>query len=96
MEKYSFDQSEADTVLFSFYAVLRESGYSGPVGIDAADTDADVAAAVISQQLPGLLCIKRKQENVFCRGLVTDEMAECIAQFHCMTGCGANSGFYGK
>ncbi|KAJ3603232.1 hypothetical protein NHX12_030974 [Muraenolepis orangiensis] len=51
--QYSFDQSEADTILFSAYAVLRESGYSGPVVIDTADTDAYVAAAAISQQLPG-------------------------------------------
>ena len=49
MQNYSFDQSEADTVLFSPYAVLQESGYSGPVVIDAAGTDAYVAAAVISQ-----------------------------------------------
>ncbi len=28
MQNYSFDQSEADTILFSAYAVLRESGYS--------------------------------------------------------------------
>jgi hypothetical protein len=96
MENYSFDQSEADTVLFSMYAVLRESGYSGPVVIDAADTDAYVAAAVISHQLPGMLCIKRKQETILCHELVTDEMAECIVQLHSMTGCDANSGFYGK
>eukprot|EP00745_Piridium_sociabile_P040935 TRINITY_DN7979_c0_g1_i3.p1 TRINITY_DN7979_c0_g1~~TRINITY_DN7979_c0_g1_i3.p1 ORF type:complete len:449 (-),score=103.89 TRINITY_DN7979_c0_g1_i3:362-1708(-) len=96
MENYSFDQSEADTILFSAYAVLRESGYSGPVVIDTADTDAYVAAAVISQQLPGMLCIKRKQELIFCRGLVADEMAGCIVQLHCMTGCDANSGFFGK
>ena len=96
MENYSFDQSEADTVLFSVYAVLRESGYSGPVVIDAVDTDAYVAAAFISRQLPGILCIKRKQEMVLCRELVTDEMADCILQLHCMTGCDANSGFYGK
>ncbi|KAG0720810.1 hypothetical protein GWK47_047693 [Chionoecetes opilio] len=50
MQNYSFDQSEADTVLFSAYAVLRESGYTGPVVIDATDTDAYVAAAFISQQ----------------------------------------------
>jgi len=78
------------------YAVLRESGYSGPVIIDAADTDAYVAAAVISQQLPGTLCIKRKQETIFCRWLVTDDMADCIVQLHGMTGCDANSGFYGN
>ena len=43
-----------------------------------------------------MLCIKRKQEVVFCRGMVTEEMADCIVQMHCMTGCDANSGFYGK
>ena len=61
--------------------------------IDAADTDAYVAAAAISHQLPGMLCIKRKQETIFCRDL---EMADCIVQLHCFTGCDANSGIYGK
>ena len=83
MQNYIFDQSEADSVLFSTYAVLRKSGYSGPVVIDAADTDAYVVAVHISQQLPGMLCINRKQETVFCCGLVTDEMADCIVQLHC-------------
>ncbi|KAG1680240.1 hypothetical protein GQR58_012475 [Nymphon striatum] len=96
MQNYSFHQSEADTVLFSAYAVLRESSYTGPVVIDATDTDAYVAAAFISQKLPGMLCIKRKQETIICSDLVTDEMARCIAQLHCMTGCDANSSFYGK
>lgn len=96
MENYSFRQSEADTVLFSAYSVLRESGYDGPVVIDAADTDVYVAAAFISQQLPGILCIKRKHEFVICNELVNDEMADCIVQLHYMTGCDANSGFYGK
>jgi len=36
---YSFDQSEADTIFFSVYTVLCDSGYIGPVVIDAADTD---------------------------------------------------------
>ena len=96
MQNYCFYQSEADTILFSTYAVLRESGYSGPVVIDSADTDAYVAAAFISKQLPGMLYIKRKQETVVCSDLVTDEMADCIVQLHCMTGCDANFGFYGK
>lgn len=43
-----------------------------------------------------MLCIKRKQETDFCHGLVTEEMADCIVQLHCITGCDANSGFYGK
>jgi len=49
------------------------------------------------QQLSGRLYIKkRKQELICCRDLVTVEMADCIVQLHCMTGCDANSGFYGK
>ena len=96
MEMFSFDQSEADTILFSAYIVLRESGYSGPVAIDATDTDAYVTSAAISQQQPGMLCIKRKNEFILCRGMVTEEMSECIVQLHSMTGCDANSGFYGK
>jgi hypothetical protein len=78
-------KAEADTIIFSAYAVLRESGYSGPVVVDAADTDADVAAAVIAQQLPGMIYIKTKQELIWCRELVTVDMADCIVQLHCMT-----------
>jgi len=83
MEKYNFDQSEADTILFSIYAVLRESGYNGHVVIDAGDKDAYVAAAVISRQLTGMLCIKKTQDTILCGGLVTDEMADyCAAVLH--------------
>ncbi|CAJ1050849.1 hypothetical protein KUCAC02_009112 [Xyrichtys novacula] len=96
MEDYSIEQLEADTILFTVYAGLRQSGYSGPVVIDAADTDVYVAASVISQQLPGMLCIKRNKETVLYRGMLTEEMAHCIVQLHCFTGCDANSGFYGK
>ncbi|KAK7068464.1 hypothetical protein SK128_003533 [Halocaridina rubra] len=76
--------------------VLRESGYTGPVVIDAADMDVYVATAFISQQLPGMLSIKRKQATIICSDQVTDEMASCIVQLHCMTGCNANSSYYGK
>ncbi len=92
MQNYRFDQSKADTILFSDYAVLREPGYSGPVVTDAADTDAYVAAAVISQKLTGMPCLRRKQRTILCCGLVTEEMADCIVQLHCITGCDANSG----
>ena len=47
MQSYCFNQSESDIILFSIYAVLRESGYSGTVVIDVADTDAYVAAALV-------------------------------------------------
>ena len=55
-----------------------------------------MTAAAISQKLSGLLCIKRKQETILCRNLVSEEMADCIVPLHCLTGCDANSGFYGK
>ena len=47
MQNRSFDQSQADSVLFSAYAFLRESGHTGPVVIDAACRDAYVAAAFL-------------------------------------------------
>ena len=53
MQNGGFDQSEADTVIFSAYAVLRESGYSGPVVVDAADIDAYVATAVMVSERNG-------------------------------------------
>jgi len=91
MQNYSLDQSEADAVLFSAFAVLRESSYTGLV-----DTDAYVVAEVLWQQLEGMIYIKRKLETIFCRGLLDNKMADCIVQLHCMTGCDANSGFYGN
>ena len=66
LHNYSFDQSEADTILFSIYAILRESGYSGPVVIDAADTDAYVAAAAISHHASCLECsVSRESRRQF-------------------------------
>ena len=96
MKNRSFDQCQADTVLISAFAILRESGCTGPVVIDAVDINAYVVAAVLWQKLAGMICIKRKQETILCRGLLADEMAGCIVQLHCMTGCDANSGFCGK
>ena len=58
LENYSIEQSEADTILFTVYAGLCQSGYSGPVVIDAADTDVYVAASVISRQLPAIIIIR--------------------------------------
>ena len=64
MLDYSFSQSEADTIFISAWA-------------DSADTDIYVAAAAISQKLPGLLCIRRKQATILCRNIVPEEMADC-------------------
>ena len=61
--------------------------------VDATDTDVYVTAVYVSRMLPGMLCIKRKQDTC---SLVPKDMASCIAQLHYNTGCDANSRFYGK
>ena len=78
------------------YCSSRKTDYTGPVVIESADTDTYVEAAAITQQLPVMLYIKRKQKTVLCHGLVIDEIAGCIVQPHCMSCCDANSSFYGK
>ena len=52
-------------------------------------TDIYVAAAAISQKLPGLLCIKTKQATISCHNLVPEDI---IVLPHCLTACDANSG----
>lgn len=96
VQELGCDQFEADTVIFSIYANLRNTGYRRPVVVDAADTDIYVAASYISRVYPGDLLMKRKGELVDCKKFVNDSMVECIIPMHCMTGCDANSGFFGK
>ena len=43
-----------------------------------------------------MLYIQKDKKAISCQSLATNEMADCIVQLHCMTGCDANSGFYGK
>jgi hypothetical protein len=82
-----------DTIILSFYIALRASGYNDPVIIDAADTDFHRQAAAISH-VPGVICIKKKKELLFCRGISAD-ITKHLVQFHVTTGCDANSCFYG-
>jgi hypothetical protein len=83
-----------DTIILSFYIALRASGYNDPVIIDAADTDFHRQAAAISHDVPGVICIKKKKELLFCRGISAD-ITKHLVQFHVTTGCDANSCFYG-
>ena len=92
----SFHQREADTIMLSVYAVLRSSGHSNPVVVDAEDTDVYIQAAAILYNIPGIICMKKKKELFFCRAMCSDEdIAKCLIPFHVMTGCDANSCFYG-
>ena len=95
MDQYSFDQSEADTIIFSFYAVLHESGYAGPVVIDATDTVQMFTLQQHTYLISFLVCCALR-ETILGRSLVSEDMERCIVQFHYITGCDANSSFYGK
>ncbi len=89
-------QCEADTIMLSCYTALRSSGHSDPVVIDAEDTDVYIQAADIAHAVPGILCIKKRKQLFFCRGMCgDDDIAKCLIPFHVMTGCDANSCFYG-
>ncbi|MES9882370.1 MAG: hypothetical protein ABW185_15975 [Sedimenticola sp.] len=95
-ESLCFDQCEADTIMLSIYTALRSSGCSEPVVIDAEDTDVYVQAVAISHDVPGILCMRKKKQLLFCRGMCADDdIAKCLIAFHVMTGCDANSCFYG-
>ena len=82
-----FNQCEANTIMLSFYIVLRSSGYSDHVVIDTEDTDVYIQAAAISHDVPDIICIKKKKQLIFCRGMCSDENnAKCLIPFHVMNG----------
>ena len=81
----SFNQCEADTIMLSFYGfygALRSSSCSNPVVINAEDTDVYIQAAAISYDIPGIICIKKKKQFLFCRGMCTDgDIAKCLISY---------------
>ena len=58
--EFSFNHVEADTMLISICAKLRESDFNDAVVIDSEDIDVYVQAAYSSNQLPGVLLLKQK------------------------------------
>ena len=66
-----------------------------PVVIDAEGMDVYIQAAAISHDIPGILCIKNQKQLFFCRGMCTENFAKCLIPFHVLTGCDANSCFFG-
>ena len=89
-DSLSFSQGEADTIMLSVYAALRSSGYSNPVVNDAEDTDVYIQAATISHDIPGILCIKKKKQYFFCRGMCTEDLTAVslgTAKCHSMRNC---------
>ena len=64
--------------------------------LDSAVTDIYVAAAHATHQFPGDFLIKKEGSLICCRTLFPDYLVNCIIPFHFLTGCDANSAFYGK
>ena len=95
MDKYCIHQSDADTTLFAIYGELRESAtlVTSWLTLLIPTSMSLQLSSRMSFQVVSVLSGSRK---VDCCSLVSDEMRNCIIQLHCMTGCDANSGFYGK
>ena len=92
---FQCEQFEADTIMFSIYNLILSTDEDTLVVIDAADTDCYAQASAIAKLIKGLLAIKRKDKLISCHSLCSTNVAEVMIQFHTMTGCDANNGFYG-
>ena len=95
--EFVFSHTEADTMLISAYAKLRDScNYNGAVIIDSEDTDVYVQAAFVSHVLPGNLYLKHKRSLFNCAEMLPDEISNFVVPFHIITGCDHTSGFFGR
>ena len=83
---------EADTIILSVYAKLRES-YNGTVIINSENTDVYVLAAL---DLLGYLLIKNKSTLFKCTDLVSSNIPNVLIPFQVINGCDPTSGFYGR
>ena len=89
------DQCEADTIMFSLYHNIRLTDKDTLVVEDASDTDCYSQAAAISKKIQGSLALKRKGQIISCHELCSPSLAKITVQFHTMSGCDSNNGFYG-
>ena len=80
---FAFQQVEADTMILSTYAKLREY-YNGTVIINSEDTDLYVQGAYVAHNLQGNL-IKNKNTLFKCTDLVTGNISNMLLQFHVIT-----------
>ena len=92
---FHFNHVEPAKIIIATYAQLHANGCMEAVVVDCQGTDVYEQAAYISHKLPGLLCIRRKNANMFCRAFCSDELADVIISMHVITGCDSNSGFIG-
>ena len=74
--------------MLSCYATLRSQGIDYHFAIDATDKDVYVLAAAISHEIPGIICIRKKNELLSCKIMCSDQnVVICLIPFHVMAGC---------
>ena len=82
LPQLSLNHAEADTMMNSIYAIIRETDTHLDIAMDTADTDAYVQSAYASHKLPGNLYIKQRDGYINCRDLVEDDISEVIIAAH--------------
>ena len=97
LPQFECHQTEADTKMFYYAAILSDSHPTTPIIIDAEDTDVYVIAAQAAHELEAsLLMYKTGGDIYYCKDFCTKEVAEIIIPLHVITGCDTTSGFYYK
>ena len=92
---FVFQHTEADTMLISACAKIRASDSQIAVVLDSEDTDVYVQAVFVAHKLEGELFMKRKNEFINCRAMLSADVANIIIPLHIITGSDHTSGFYG-
>ena len=95
MPNISLEHTEADTMMITIYAIIRQNHPELSVVIDSEDTDVYVQAAYVAHKIPGDLLIKRKNRFVNCRALVDEDISDIIIAAYCISGCDHTPGLYG-
>ena len=91
----SLEHTEANTMMITKYAIIRQNHSALPVVIDSEDTDVYVQAAYVAHKDPGDLLMKRKNRFVNCRSLVDEGISNNIIAAHYISGCDHTPGLYG-
>ena len=89
---FAFQQAEADPMILSAYAKLREF-CNGTVIIDSEDTDGYVQAAYVAHDFLDDLLIKNKNTLFTCTDLVSSNIAYVLIPLHVITRCDHTFGF---
>ena len=92
---FVFQHSEADIMLISACAKIRTTNSQIAAVLDSEDTDVYVQAVFDAYKLEGDLFIKRKNEFINCRAMLSADVANIIIPLHIITGSDQTSGFYG-